>query len=262
VSLSGRLTPPHWRLIAVAAAALAALAVAALFVLPLFGAGGPSGPRAVIVDQLDSTAPDQPFVDDATSMLEAAGYAVDYLPGEKVNVDFYRRLPSHNYEIILLRTHAGLRRDKDGKLTGDAHLFTSEPYSKKKYVDEQVATRLKAAGYNKESIARGELFFAIPELFVTDSMKGNFGGAAVVLMGCDVFRSEKLAEAFVQKGAGAVVGWNDLVTSAHTDDATLAWLDHYLNDHMSAQAAAAAAASDVGPDPSSGAELLSYPSSG
>lgn len=219
----------------------------------------PSGLRAVIADQLDLTAPSQSFADEATAMLEAAGYAVDYVPGEEVDVDFYRNLPKQHYDVILLRVHAGLRRDKDGNLTGDAHLFTSEPYSKKTYVDEQLAKRLKAAGYNKETVARGELFFAIPEQFVSESIRGNFEGAALVLMGCDVFRSEKLAEAFVQRGAGAVVGWDDLVTSGHTDSATLAWLSYYLDSRLSAQDAATAAASDVGPDPSTGAQLRSYP---
>lgn len=247
-------------LIGLAAVALAALAVAAIVVLPRSD-GADARPRAVIADQLNLTAPDQRFVDKATSMLEAAGYRVEYVPYEDVDVDFYRNLPSHHYEVILLRTHAGLRPVQDGAGTVDAHLFTSEPYSKTKYVDEQVAGTLKAAGYNKASVARGELFFAIPVAFVRDSMKGNFGGAAVVLMGCDVFRSENLAEAFVERGAGAVVGWDELVTAEHTDAATLAFLRRYLYGNMSMQDAATVAAEDVGPDPSTGAQLLSYPSS-
>ena len=248
------------RLLPLIGLAAAALAVAAIVVL-LLSDGADARPRAVIADQLNLTAPDQLFVDEATSMLEGAGYRVDYVPYEDVDVDFYRNLTSHHYEVILLRTHAGLRPVQDGAGTVDAHLFTSEPYSETAYTREQVAGSLKAAGYNRASVARGELFFAIPVAFVRDSMKGNFGGAAVVLMGCDVFRSENLAEAFVERGAGAVVGWDELVTAEHTDAATLAWLRHYLDDDMSAQDAAAAARTDVGPDPSTGAHLLSYPSS-
>jgi hypothetical protein len=247
----------RWWLVAVAAALLV-IAVGAI-AASLRSDGPPSGPRAVIADQLDTTAPNQQFVDEATALLENAGYAVDYVAGEDVDVGYYRKLATHGYDIILLRTHAGLRRDENDKLTGDAHLFTSEPYSKKKYVDEQVAKQLKAAGYNQQSVARGELFFAIPESFVTDSMKGDFGGATVVLMGCDVFRSEKLAEAFVQRGASGVVGWDDLVSASHTDAATLAWLHYYLDTNLSAQDAAAAAAAEVGPDPGTGAELRAYP---
>lgn len=245
-----------WPLIAIAAATLAA--VAAVIVVVPRSIGGEAGPRAVIVDQLSLNAPDQAFVVDATAMLERAGYAVDYVPAKKVSVDFYRRLPTHHYEIILLRTHAGLRKAKDGTLA--ANLFTSEPYSKTRYADEQAAGRLKLAAGNREAFARGQIYFAISGSFVTDSMKGNFGGAAVVLMGCSAFRSQTLAQAFVQKGAGAVVGWDDLVSADHTDAATLDLLQHYLDVYMPLQDAAAAARTDVGPDPSSGAELLSYPS--
>jgi hypothetical protein len=243
---------------------LAAIAVAVIVLIgrPWGGASGePSGPRAVIVDQLSLTAPDQAFVDDATSLLETAGYAVDYVPGKQVSVDFYRQLPSHHYALILLRVHAGRHTNLAGKETDDAHLFTSEPYSKKKYVYDQLAGRLKGVAYNKTTAARGEVYFGIPALFVTESMQGNLGGAGIVLMGCDGLRGQKVAQAFVQKGAGAVVGWDDLVGADHTDAATLALLRHYLDDHMSLQDAAAAARTDVGPDSSSGAELRSYPSS-
>lgn len=247
-------------LIAIAAAALAAVAVAAIVLLPRLGDGEPSGPRAVIADQLSLTAPNQAFADEATAMLEGAGYDVDYVAGEDVDVDFYRKLPTRHYDVVLLRVHAGRHTNLGGKETDDAHLFTSEPYSQKKSVYAQLDGLLKGVAYNKETAARGEVYFGIPASFVSESMEGNFGGAAVVLMGCDGLRGQKVAKAFVQKGAGAVVGWDDLVSAAHTDDATLAWLRHYLDDHMSVQDAAAAARTELGADPSTGAELHSYPS--
>jgi hypothetical protein len=260
-SLGSRLSQRWLLLLSGLGLAVALAGVVTLIAKPWnAGSSEPSGPRAVIVDQLKLTAPDPQFVHDARAMLERAGYTVDYVPGRQVDVEYLRRLATHHYQVILLRAHSGLRRDEAGELTGDAHLFTSEPYSKDAHVREQLDGRLKAAGYNEQAIANGKLFFAIPESFVSESMTGNFAGAAIVLMGCDVFHSPKLAQAFVQKGAGAVVGWNDLVTSEHTDKATLAWLHYYLDSHMSVQDATAAALAEVGPDPLTGSELRSYPS--
>jgi hypothetical protein len=51
-------------------------------------------PRAAIVDQLSLTEPNPAFTEAATDLLEQAGYAVDYFPGEEVTVEFYRQLPT------------------------------------------------------------------------------------------------------------------------------------------------------------------------
>jgi hypothetical protein len=68
-----------------------------------------SGPRrAAIIDQLSLTQPNPDFAASATSILEQAGYAVDYFPGEQVTVDLYRNLPTHDYDLIILRVHSGI----------------------------------------------------------------------------------------------------------------------------------------------------------
>ena len=89
-------------------------------------------------------------------------------------------------------------------------------------------------------------------------MRGGFDGANVVLMGCDVLRGEQLAAAFVDKGAGVVVGWDRPVTAAHTDAATLSLLRRYLVEGQSFEEAAAAASAELGPDPYYEGVLLSY----
>jgi hypothetical protein len=64
--------------------------------------------RAAIVDHLSLTEPNPAFADRATGVLEEAGYAVDYYPGEQVTVDFYRELPSRGYEMLILRVHSAV----------------------------------------------------------------------------------------------------------------------------------------------------------
>ena len=90
-------------------------------------------------------------------------------------------------------------------------------------------------------------------------MEGDFGGATVVLMGCDILRAEEMAEAFVEKGAGAVVGWDEAVTAAHTDAATLNLLRRILDGETSVQAATAATMEELGPDPYYDAKMVAYP---
>ena len=103
------------------------------------------------------------------------------------------------------------------------------------------------------------MFFGIGPAFVAARMRGDFGGATVVMMGCNGLISDQMAEAFIRRGAGAFVSWNDLVSAAHTDAATLSLLGHMLVDELSPNDAAVATMADVGPDPYYDSGLLSYP---
>ena len=236
----------------------ASLAGLAAFFALTAGSGGQSGPpRAAIVDQLSLTFPNPAFVQQATSMLEGAGYAVDYYPGEQVTIEFYQDLPSHQYEVLILRVHSGRFRTPDGTLTDDVVLFTGEPYSRQRYVEERQAGILTRARYFETNPPT--YLFGIPAKFVESRMKGDFEGATVVLMGCDGLRSNKMAEAFVRKGAEAFISWDAHVSTDHTDAATERLLQHLVIDNLGVQEAVARTMSEVGPDPSFGSQLLVYP---
>lgn len=218
----------------------------------------PDGPlRAAIVDQLDLTFPNQLFREEATRTLEAAGYEVEYIPGEQVTVDYYRELPTHGYDLIVLRIHAARNEtDSDGQQIQLAELFTSERFNETRHVYEQESGQIGAVYYDDPD---EELYFGIGPRFVVDSMIGEFDGTTIVMMGCNGLVSEQMAEAFVRKGAGSFISWNDLVSVDHTDTATLNLLDHMLVDNLSSSEAAAATMADVGPDPYYDSILLSYP---
>lgn len=255
--------PRLWRKIA-AIAAVAAIVPAAAVAAWLLLSGGsaaeeepPGPPRAVIVDQLSLTAPNPSFAGDATSMLAAAGYEVDYVPGEAVTVEYYRELPAQGYDLVLLRAHAAGVDFNSQDYQGDIALFTSEPAGDG-YEEEKREKLLKGVGFSPEQMQAGELYYGIPPAFIESRMHGDFDGATVVLMGCDVLRAKRMADAFMQRGAGAVVGWDKQVTADHTDAATLSVLRHMLEEHLPVQEATAAAMDDVGPDPSYGAELLAH----
>jgi hypothetical protein len=234
---------------------LAGLALAAAAVLPADSRARLV--RAVIVDQLSLTSPNPDFAAQATDMLERAGYAVDYVPGERVTVDFYRALPEREYGLLIFRTHGG-RSYLDGLATDNASLFTSEPYTTTRYAEEQRDRLLTVNSYGDSVPADTGLYFGIPAGFVTWSMHGDLEGATVILMGCDVLRGEGLAGAFVSRGAGAVVGWDGPVSAAHTDAATLLVLRQLLRAGLPAQEATAAAMAELGPDPFYDSALVSY----
>ena len=261
-TMRARRSRVRWSKLAVVAGAglaLTLVAVAAFFVLAPSDGGPPGPPRAVIVDQLELTAPNPGFAEQARELLEAAGYEVDYVPGAEVTVDYYRELPSKGYEIVLLRAHAAGRELADDDYGDDVSLFTSERVSTNKYLREQRERLVKGVGFSREQMERGELYYGIPSSFVRESMEGEFDGATVVLMGCDVLRAQNMAEAFVDRGAGAVVGWDAPVSASHTDLGTLSMLRYLLVDELPVQEAAAAAMAEVGPDPYFDSVFLSYP---
>jgi hypothetical protein len=243
-------------------AVLSAALVAGLLFGGLITSGG-SGPKtAVIVDQLSLTQPNPDFAASASDILEQAGYRVDYFAGEEVTVDFYRDLPSHDYDLIVLRVHSGMAEETDittGETTEEEYvsLFTGEPYSADKYPQEQIGRLGKAEYYP----GAPPLFGIAPD-FITHSMRGRFDKALVVLMGCDGLRSQRTAQAFLDKGASAFVSWSRAVSVSHTDAATLRLLGKLLIDGLPVAEAVAQTAAEVGPDPEYGARLRVLPEGG
>ncbi len=105
----------------------------------------------------------------------------------------------------------------------------------------------------------GDTYFGIGPRFIVDSMIGEFDGTTIVMMGCNGLVSEQMAEAFVRKGAGSFISWNDLVSVTHTDAATLNLLDQMLVNNLPSSEAAAATMAELGPDPYYDSTLISYP---
>ncbi len=246
-------------ILAVAAAVSVSLIVG-YFLLSTLDEGS-DVPSAVIVDQLSVGVPEPPFAHAVTVQLEAVGYTVDYVSGEEVTVDFYRQLPTLGYDLILLRAHSGLIQNGDRE--GDAFLFTSEPFDNQAHTEDLAEKRLLSATYSRDSLnsklSDVPRFFGIVPDFVESSMMGSFDGATIILMGCNGLTSNTMAAAFVEKGARAIVSWDDLVTGDHTDAATDRLLELLLVDELPLGEAVAQTAAEVGPDPWYGSELQFYP---
>jgi hypothetical protein len=223
------------------------------------GSGGETGPpKAAILDQLSLTFPNPSFREQATALLEQAGYEVDYFPGEEVTVDFLQSLPSHRYKYLILRVHstAELREASGAISTDEMFFFTGEPYSRTKYADQRLEGYVVRTHYSEDD---PRYYFGIAPAFIESKMKGRFDGATVILMGCEGLKSDTAARAFAGKGAKAVVGWDGSVTGDHTDAATERLLRYMLIDKRTPSEAVAQTMAEVGPDPSSGSKLVLYP---
>ena len=201
-----------------------------------------STPRAAIVDQASLTRPNQEFVALATAILETAGYQVDVYSGSEITVEFYKDLATHGYRLIVFRTHSS-----DVKPTGEIGLFTSELYREDQWVLEQVRGRL-AYGHTIPD-AQGPSYFAIVPAFIREEMRGRFNDTLLIIGGCKTLASPQLAEAFLDRGASAVVGWDDVVDLAHNDRGVLRLLLAIVGEKMSVEEAVRRTMIDIGPDP-------------
>ncbi len=208
--------------------------------------------RAIIVDQLGSEFPNSDFGSSGkvAEELRSAGFNVSYQRSDAVNVGFYLGLAKGDYGIIILRAHSALRVD-----ASIVDFFTSEAYSASKYGSYLQDGRVTVGSF---SLRPGESFFAVsPELF--RNLDATFPKSIIVAMGCNGLNSTALemAEAFVQKGALAYVGWNGLVGPGHTDNETLKLLGSFLLENRTIGQSVRSAAVD--PDYLSG--LGFYPTS-
>ncbi|MCJ7510556.1 MAG: hypothetical protein MUP14_06690 [Dehalococcoidia bacterium] len=242
-------------LVSVAAVALVVVALVGglLFHNLSSGGGPPAEPRtAAIVDQVSLYEANPEFIAAATGLLQGAGYAVDYYPGEGVTVDLYRELPTHDYDLIVLRSHsARLRKVWRDELLDEVVVFTSEPYSPTRWYEDQKAQRLAEVRYYEG----GDEYFGIRAEFVRAGMRGEFEGATIILMGCDGLQSQTTGQAFLDKGASAFISWDGPISWSHSDAATERLLELLLIEGLTTEDAVSQTEAELGPDPVFGAEL-------
>ncbi len=208
--------------------------------------------KAVIVDHLSISWPNPAFVKKCTALLHKAAYDVDYYRGDEVTVELYRQLPIHGYKLIVLRTHSTYIH----KYLSLA-MFTSEAYSKHRYVSEQLRNRV-GSGFIQPYRDGDPRYLVVTDKFVRYSMKGSFDDAVIVMMGCSGIK-KCAATAFIEKGAKAYIGWDGLVSARHTDRATIQFLEHFLTEKQTVAKAVGQTMRDVGRDPKHKSHLLFWP---
>lgn len=210
--------------------------------------------KAVIVDHLSLTAPNETFMQTAANILTQANYTVDYFSGEKVTVNFYRNLPTGRYNLIVLRVHSALDAEEYPPLA----LFTSELLDSRKHVSEQLTDQVQGVAFIPYREGDKAYFGILPK-FIKQSIKGDFQKSIIVAMGCDGITYTNMAEAFIERKAKAYISWNGPVLASHTDQATTSLLQHLTLEKQTIKQAVENAMKEVGVDPEYDSQLTYYP---
>jgi len=188
--------------------------------------------KAVIIDQLDRDIPNLYYQNKTLSYFIQAGYDVDLYTTDDITVDFYKNLPSMDYDFIVFRSHSLAIYGN----TPSEWIFTGEKYSTKVHVAETLAGQLspgvpfivtedQTITYSQ---ALRERHFMIGPKFIDESMVGQFPGSVIILGGCETMPHELLAENLVKRGASSVIGWNELVSSGYNDNVIISLLEEML----------------------------------
>jgi len=147
--------------------------------------------------------------------------------------------------LILFRSHSTnvINENIPG---GPVFLFTSELYDKNKYVKEQLANHIGRARILYDN---SPLYFAIVSGFVRYEMTGRFDDTLIIIGGCQSLGTPDLAQAFIERGASAVVGWNDWVDMSHNDKAILHLLRGLTTERLTLEQAVRKTMNEIGSAP-------------
>ncbi len=190
---------------------------------------------AAIIDQIHDSNPNPEFQQKVKQYMQESGYKVDIYTTDDITVDFYKKLPSMNYEFIYIRTHSL----EDLTSEQPTFLFTGEKYDIEKHTNEQQLGQIAKGSpiyeqelseilKNKESLT-DKMYFAIGSKMIDELMVGSFPQSVIIIGGCESLRSEDLATSLMYRGASTVVGWDGTINSDENDEAMLLLLEMILS---------------------------------
>jgi len=188
--------------------------------------------RAAIIDQLHDDLPSPYFQNKITEYLLTAGYEVDLYTTKDITVNFYKALPSKEYDLIVVRSHSVAA----GTVEKSASIFTGEIYSESKFIQEQLFGQIgKAVPFLSSEVEEigwtplvNKTYFVVGSKFVDDLMVDSFSGSVIILGGCDTASGNVLARSLLKRGASEVVGWDGLIGSRDNDAVLIALLEKIL----------------------------------
>ena len=218
--------------------------------------------KAAIIDQLDRDIPNIHYQNQTMIYLQEAGYDVDLYTTEDITIDFYKELPSMDYEFIVFRSHSlAIYGEKPSEW-----IFSGEKYSNEVYIAESLSGQLSPGvpyvvtedQKITYSQALKERYFMIGSKFIDESMVGQFPGSVIILGGCETMPHEFLADALVKRGASSVIGWNQLISSGHNDKVIMNLLEEMLVNGLKVDEAIDVVMEDFMKDKKSNLRLKHY----
>jgi hypothetical protein len=189
----------------------------------------PQPPRAVIVDQLGSSKlaaasrhQNLTFIESAENLLQERFSTVDYY-SDNATVEQYTNLASLGYKLIIWRGHSAL--DPSGFIA----LASTDKYGLKDYGTYLENDQLALCNITGDP----SLYFGITPEFIEQAMSGRFTDTVIFLMSCNGLNPDylKTAQAFQNKGAKAVISWDNWISSFDNDGAADALLQYLIKNN-------------------------------
>jgi len=205
----------------------------------------PSVPRAAILDGLWRTRPNSTFTRKLLDYLGDAGFQVDLYQGENVTINLLRNIGG--YKLLVLRLHTAI-------YMGWLYLFSGEPYTKYRYVAEQLSGSVEQ-GY---IIYEDASYFALNATFLGINNAGGMKGSVIILMGCNGTDDSYSIQRFFERGTEAYIAWNGYVDLPYSDGVTLRLIKALYSDGLSLNEAVERVTKEFGPDPHYGSILYIY----
>jgi uncharacterized protein YfaP (DUF2135 family) len=200
------------------------------------------------------------YTDQLFQMFYNQGFAVQQLSGTSFNLDFMDSELS-KYGTVFLITHG----DYDDE-EGIGWLFTAEeanPVDLAKTDHARWAGKQIACGIIGETRGGTEYpisYVMVSDRFIEQEYEANeFPNSLIYTTACKFFQSNAFAKAFVAKGAGAVIGWNEINCVGLYSGAMLM---HFMLGGLSVSEAFENVPAEALKDKQTGAQLTYYPSSG
>jgi len=197
----------------------------------------PRKPKAAIIDQLSSSYltnssryVNQTFINETRTLLSTYFPEVDYY-SDNATVDNYKSLPSDGYKLIIWRAHSAI--DLSGMFIA---ISTSENNGTSDY-PQYSNGELTLCDIKPDPT----MYFAITPKFITEVMSGRFDDTVIILMTCNGLegRYTKTAEALEEKGAKAIISWDNWIEASNNDGATALLLNYLINENNTIQQAVA-----------------------
>ena len=201
--------------------------------------------KALVADSLMEDYPNPELISYIVNVLKEAGYSVDVVMGENVNLTLYSKLT--NYSVIILRIHGGKAtyRTSSGEVRKVNGLFTGVLWSDKYrgLKNSWLATDAIPYGSNKTYLA------VLPRFFL-EELKGRFSrNSVMVVASCYALYTTDIADALATKGLKMFIGWEGPVTLKHMDLALKKLIEKVFVENKPWDKAVIEVNRELGPDP-------------
>ena len=217
--------------------------------------------KALVYDSLSTEFPNDELIDNIVSLLEAHGVEVDVVRGYNATLD--PLVAMGMYDLVILRAHGAYNGDPESGRPLGAYIYTglTLPLALALY-DDYLESGLREGLFATAVIPRPGVpvedlpkYIAVSPLFIEREV-GRMNWTIVLFTGCYGFNDDRLAGAFLSRGAGFFAAWRGNVTLYHADAFAEAFVEGLVGNGWDPVAAFKYANQTIGPDTATGAVAL------